>query len=273
VWILDRGTGIVHIIITEGYTDCALIEAVIEKGLNYKRYTNIHNMPELFQRTISPMPSPAGDIDKFDLPHFFHAEDNSVVVKVAGGVGKICSIVENYLQIYKTCDENEKIDSFIVFTDADLNSHAGIVNKFKAQYKDENIEFDGNKKIVFEGNSFIHNLFIIPQKGYGAVEKILLEISKCLYPDLYNLTSNVRDKIMQPDFKTLRDDKWVKTPEIQELYADKFQMGIVATAVKPDRPIGYAVRDEIITKDVIGNILEIPELKNLYVFLDNCLKH
>ena len=49
-----------YILIAEGITDCSLLEAVLEKYLQFETYDNIKDLPQVFQKMIGKYPAKTG---------------------------------------------------------------------------------------------------------------------------------------------------------------------------------------------------------------------
>ena len=53
-----------YIMVTEGVTDCSLIEAVLEKYLGYNPYQNVRELPSLFEAMIGIYPMRSGELKR-----------------------------------------------------------------------------------------------------------------------------------------------------------------------------------------------------------------
>ena len=59
------------ILITEGMTDCSLLEVLLEKFLYFKPYENVKELPEIFKQMIGQYPARNGMLTRQDSPTFF----------------------------------------------------------------------------------------------------------------------------------------------------------------------------------------------------------
>ncbi len=257
-----------YIIIVEGYTDCALIEAIIEKSLGFQLYKKKNEMPEIFQALVNEYPSAGGDLKRSDTPHFFYKGDKKIAVKVAGGESNIAMKVENALQAADVV-EKEDIDRFLVFVDKDRHKKLNEIEKLlKDWYQERGITFDIEKNTVsLYEKEYLHYVYAYPENRTGTVEKILLEIGGKIYPDLMHIAENTRAAVFDEQFDDLRSKKWSKNVEVQEFYGDKVQIGTLASILKPDRPIGYAIKDEIIKTKYLTELDKVEEFRKLQDFL------
>jgi hypothetical protein len=257
-----------YILVAEGYTDCALLEAILENCMGFERYSKVADMPELFQKLVGSYPSTGGEMTRGDMPHFYHLDSLDVVVKVAGGDSKIAGVVEGVLQAHLLCGDKKELCGFLVFTDADDRTSKQIHEQFRSWYKDQNIQYvPENEMIMFEQEAYSHSLYTYPQNGFGAVEKILLEVTQNLYPELSEKAMTFRNELMQAEFSDLRSKNWVADKTKQDFYADKVQFGAIASALKPDRPVGFAIKDWLIGRKKLDKLETVEEFQMLYRYL------
>ena len=258
-----------YVLIAEGYTDCALLEAILEKCMSFKKYDNINEMPELFRKLVGSYPNESGEMIRQDMPHFYHYENKSVVVKVAGGATKIASKVEEVLQALALCEEEEHFAGFLTFTDADNHSQEKIIKTLQENYALSEMQLCPEiDKVIFEQMEYNHSLYIYPSDGYGAVEKILLNMATEIYPELSVETLLLRPRLMGDSFIELRQTNWAKQEEQQEFYADKVQFGTIASALKPDRPVGFAIKDELVKQNILMQLEKVEEFAKLHKYLE-----
>jgi len=257
-----------HVIVAEGYTDCALLEAILEKYMGFQRYTNLNDMPEFFRKLVGQYPGSMGEMERRDMPHFFYKDNNKVTVKVAGGESKLANCIWEVLETWLLCGQENKFAGFLVFTDADKRSKETISLTFKKNYEKFEIEYDPDQEEIFyEGKQYRHSIYVYPQCGYGAVEKILLLIAEYNYPELTKVSLQFRQQLEKEQFSGLRKKNWAKDSEIQEFYADKVQFGAIVAALKPDRPVGFAIKDNLIKKENQSGLMQIEEFQKLYQYL------
>lgn len=264
--MLERMT--LFVLVAEGYTDCALLEAILEKYMGFLKYDYVNEMPELFQKLVGSYPNRTGKMERQDMPHFYFREKTGVVVKVAGGNTKIVNKVEEVLQANALCEQSGELAGFLVFTDADLCTSEEIFSEFKDRYEEAEVEYQVSEEtIIFENNLYSHSIYVYPQDGKGAVEKILLSIAEDMYPELSDASSELRNRLMEEKFSSLRKHNWASNVEQQEFFADKVQFGTIASALKPDRPVGFAIKDKLIEKDKMQELDMLPEFSKLHNFL------
>jgi hypothetical protein len=48
---------------------------------------------------------------------------------------------------------------------------------------------------------------------------------------------------MHAEFSAFRSKNWVADKMKQDFYADKVQFGAIASALKQDRPVGFAIKE------------------------------
>ena len=59
-----------YFIIAEGVTDCSLLEAILEKYMQYELFSNMKELPELFRKMIGKYPTEKGELKRTDSPVF-----------------------------------------------------------------------------------------------------------------------------------------------------------------------------------------------------------
>lgn len=257
----------VYVIITEGYTDCALIEAILHKYMGFEQYHNKNDMPDCLQRQVGKYPGALGEMDREDMPHFFCNEQTAVMVKSAQGVSGIGKKIYDVLEGVILSNDAELLQGVLVICDADLHSAVMREKEIEQQFVDTGIELDTeNKTLRHDTLQMDYHVHVIPQNENGAVEKLLLQVAEKMYPELNCSAKAYRTEIMGDVHKVLRK-KWASDEQIQEFYADKVQLGAVAAVLKPDRPVGYVVRDCLIRSSNLEDMKQIEEFRGLYEFL------
>lgn len=260
-----------NIIVTEGYTDCALVEAIIENCLGFEKCENTKQLPDGFKGLVGIYPQPNGDMKRGDTPHFFRTDQKLVMVKSAGGQTNITKAIFNCVDT-ANLSGIVQLPEYIIFTDADKKHKDEINREFARKFKEIDIIYESPyDSFICEQNKYQCDLYILPQKGQGAVEKVLLQIADKIYPEVTEKAAVYRNAIMEDDFQELRKKKWAKDTEIQEFYADKAQLGAITSVLKPDRPVGYAVKDELILKRKIDELKTIEEFNVLVKYLEEKL--
>ena len=263
-----------YILIVEGYTDCALIEAILERNMGFCLYKNKNDMPILFQSLVKSYPSVTGNLNRTDMPHFYYCKDVNIIVKVAGGESNFSKNVEEVLQAADLSGTEKEINKFILFTDSDCKNKWEIENLLKKRYEEREIYYKiQEKKIAFLGREYEHELYVYPNQGFGAVEKVLLAMTEKVYPELSDMSKEVRRKLFEKEFAEFRKSNWASEAKIQEFYGDKFQFGVITSALKPDRPVGFAIKDKIVKKEFLKELENVDEFCRLRHFLnDNILE-
>ena len=133
------------------------------------------------------------------------------------------------------------------------------------------MELDRKKgSISYEGLYLCYKIHQIPQTDEGAVEKLLLQMLGQIEPELAECAGNYRSRIMDERFDRLHTS-WAKDRKVQEFYADKVQLGAALAVLKPDRPVGYAIKDCVVDSKKKQELMEIEEFKSLYQRLNNWL--
>lgn len=262
------------VIITEGFTDSALVESVLEHCLKYKRYQNTSELSDLLRGMIGKYPGTLGELQRSDSPVFLHngEKEIDVAVKVAKGIEKIPVAIEG---IYESAFVNGRLgelSGFILFTDSDAHTEDEILHMLIKEFEKKEMIFHSERNsLVIENRSFSCPVYRIPAKKQGAVESVLLDCAKVTYPELYGVARRFKDAMFEEQFENVRR-KWAKTSEIQKFYGDKVHFGAIATVLKPDRPVGYVVRDELVNRKNIEKMEGVEEFKGIVEFLGNELR-
>lgn len=257
-----------YIIICEGITDCSIVEAIIEKSLEYKSYKSIKELPILFSQMIQPYPNELGELQKKDSPVFYYKENICIAVKQANGYTNIPKLISAYLEIISKEDLYDVFGGFLVICDTDTKSREELEKYYRESLESYDISYD-NEIIEYEKEDIRCKIHFIPQEGQGAVEKLLLECSEAIYNDLYNDAKCFRQKIMEPSYEKVRNDCWVSNSVIQQFYGDKVQFGVISTVLKPDRPVRFAIKDRLISRSHMEKLMDVPEFLALHKFLLN----
>lgn len=249
------------VIITEGFTDSAVIESILEHCLKYKRYQNISELSDLLRGMIGKYPGMLGELQRSDSPVFLHNSEKEidVAVKVSKGIEKIPTAIEGIFESAFVNGKLGELSDFILFTDSDTHVENEILHMLKKELE------------IIENKRFSCPVYMIPAKKQGAVESVLLDCTKVVYPELYDAAGQFKDTMFEEQFESVRK-KWAKTSEIQKFYGDKVHFGAIATVLKPDRPVGYVVRDELVNRKNIEKIESVEEFKGIVAFLMNELK-
>ena len=257
-----------YAIIVEGRTDSALIEAMLEKEFGFKAYTNKKDLPNVFAQMMGKYPQQTGELKPTGFPLFYYTEEIGITIRIANGNTKIAANLEGLLDIVENCDVLEEFNGFIIITDKDTKSQDKIIAELNEQLNKIDLNFSPEENIITNENAVKTHLwiYIVPQKGYGAIEKLLLSCAgKICENNVYCLAEKVRNKLNEDDFSKIRRS-WGKT-QVQDFYADKVQFGIISAILKPDKTIAMTVKDKLIRKEFLVQLKEVDEYNSLYEFL------
>ncbi|MCI8960053.1 MAG: hypothetical protein HFG62_13180 [Lachnospiraceae bacterium] len=255
-----------YILIAEGVTDCSLLEAILETCLGFVQYQKVSELPTLFREMIGKYPTATGELQRQDSPVFFHRNCVGVAVKQASGCNKIPSKIGMLAELIDKLDTYESFGGFLVFSDTDLKTKDEIREDFASKFQKDGLVF-GNDYLILDGNRMVCKLYLFPTSGVGAVEKLLLVCADLSYGQLCQDARRYRDKIMSEEYRELRKKHWVKKEAVQEFYADKVQFGVVSAVLKPDRPVRFAIKDELIRKNFLDLYMGLDEFRELHNFL------
>lgn len=255
----------IYMIMTEGYTDCALAEAILQKYMGYCQYRTKGDMPVCLQKLVGVYPGELGELEPKDMPHFYHKGENAVMVKTAKGFSQIAKKLVLVMDaVLSAGDDDSAIKGVFIICDADLSSKMSNWQKLEEDIEEiDGIKLDREKgSIFYEGLSLCYEIHQIPQTGEGAVEKVLLQMLEQIEPELAGCAGNYRSQIMDESFERLHTS-WAKDKRVQEFYADKVQLQAALAVLKPDRPVGYAIKDCMVDRKKKQELMEIEEFKNL----------
>lgn len=87
------------ILVSEGVTDCSLLEALLEKFLCFQSYENTKELPEIFRQMIGQYPGKNGALTRQDSPTFYHKDQVSIAVKQANGYSNIPQKIVDLIEI------------------------------------------------------------------------------------------------------------------------------------------------------------------------------
>lgn len=261
------------VLIAEGITDCSLLEAILEKYMNYRPYNNKNDLPELFWEMVGNYPMTDGALTRGDSPTFYYKDNISVAVKQAGGCTKIAKQAALIIEIIDQMTAYEKFGGFLLFCDTDTETKEDIVQKIKKEFHSQGLNYFDNKEIVEAyGQDVCCCLHCFPTQERGAIEKLLLECTKISYGQINDMSYEYRYKVEHSEtLKDMRKECWAKSDDVQEFYADKVQFGAISSVLKPDKPVRFTIKDKLIRKKYKEKYMEIPEFEVLYTFLENRL--
>lgn len=260
-----------YILIAEGITDCSLLEAILEKYLQYKAYGNVKELPLLFQEMIGHYPTVTGELRRQDSPVFYHKDKIAIAVKQAGGCTKLATQASSLVEIVDQLDSYDTFGGFLLFCDTDTENIETIQKRVTEVFCQEGFEYADNVLSVY-GRQVLCKLHLFPTEGCGAIEKLLLECAAITYGDLTEDALNYRQCVLDDKYGELRSECWAKDSNVQEFYADKVQFGAISTVLKPDKPVRFSIKDKIIRTKYKKLYMKIPEFEVLYTFLLKNLK-
>lgn len=141
---------ICYILVSEGVTDCSLIEVMIEKFLCFKPYDNVKSLPELFKQMIGQYPAISGELKRQDSPTFYYKDDICIAVKQANGFSNIPQRVSALIEILDKETLYEQFGGFLVFCDTDMKSKQETEAIFRKSFEENDIEYVGNALKAYE---------------------------------------------------------------------------------------------------------------------------
>lgn len=257
-----------YILVTEGVTDCSLLEAMFEKYLGFVPFDNIKDLPALFIEMIGKYPTVSGELKRQDSPTFYYKGDSAIAIKQANGYSEIPNRISQLIENIDKLELYNEFAGFLIFCDTDLKTKKETEDLFTQCFADRGIEYRDNKLKVYanELNCFLH---LFPSNGEGAVEKLLLQCAQVSYDRLFLDAEEFRKKIMDDEYQALRKECWASDKNIQQFYSDKVQFGAMSAVLKPDRPVRFTIKDKIIRTSFFNEYMQIPEFEKLHNFLVN----
>lgn len=259
-----------YILVTEGITDGSLIEAILEKYFGFVQFQNVGDLPDLFREMIGIYPAATGTLQRQDSPTFFYKNTIGVAVKQAGGRSKIPVKISLLTELIDKLEVYDEFGGFLVFCDSDLNTAAEIRADFVKKFRKDEIVFE-NDYIKSGMHQLICKLYLFPENGAGAIEKLLLDCINVSNNNLYQDALEYRNKIMSDRYRELRSSCWVKNAAIQEFYADKVQFGAASAVLRPDKSVRFAIKDKLIIPEYFSGYMKLPEFRLLHTFLQDSL--
>lgn len=259
-----------YILISEGVTDCSLLEVIVEKFLGFQSFTNIKELPELFKQMIGTYPSYGGELRRQDSPTFYYRDNIGIAIKQANGCSNIPERIQALVEIVEKEDIYEQFGGFLVFCDTDLKCKEEILEAFENSFRQNDMSYEGEILSAYNQNMNC-KVHLFPENGSGAVEKLLLECANVTYGHLCEIAGVFKKDIMEAEFEDIRNKCWAKNTKIQEFYADKVQFGAISTVLKPDRPVRFTIKDKIFHRKDLEKYDALPEFKALYKFLESNL--
>lgn len=260
-----------YVLVTEGVTDCSLLEAIIEKYMGYNSFERVKDLPPLFEAMIGKYPTTSGELKRQDSPTFYYKDNIGIAIKQANGYSQIPIKIGSLLENIDKLDVYEEFAGFLVFCDTDLKTKEEAKEIFVKEFSENQISFEDGHLITCDNNRVKCNLYFFPNTGEGAIEKLLLECAQISYSRLFSDAMEYKDKIMEVDYEELRKECWATDEQIQEFYSEKVQFGAISTVLKPDRPVRFTIKDKIIRKCFFEDYMNITEFKQLYEFLGRTL--
>ena len=255
----------------EGNTDKALIEALLQKYYKYSEYNNEKDMPGLLSRQISRYPKADGELESKGKSTFLYKEDTCIMIEVAGGKDKFAEKIAGRLNAASIEDSVDDELVIAMIQDRDLGVEDKIHSEIKKAFEEKGIIWK-EEKINYQGEKYCFFDYILPLNSFGAVEKIILDLSNRVYEDLTSEAKLYRDSIEKKEQFAAYREKWAK-PEYQPLYADKVQVGAITAVLKPDSSPAMMVKDKLITRNNLDIVLESEEIKGLISFLDKLVEN
>lgn len=254
------------ILVSEGVTDCSLLEVLLEKFLDFLPYHNLKDLPEIFRQMVGKYPNVNGGLNRQDSPTFYHNDQVSVAVKQANGYSNIPKKIAGLIEVLEKEDLYAGFGGFLIFCDTDLKSKEEMIEIFRKAFLENDVLYE-NDALNVNDHTISCKLHLFPEHGNGAVEKLLLDCASITYPFLCEDALAYRREIMQDQYSDLRKKHWAKDIDIQEFYADKVQFGAVSSVLKPDRPVRFTIKDEIFHRKYEQQYQKVTEFQLLMQFL------
>lgn len=259
-----------YILVTEGVTDCSLLEAIMEKYMGYKAYEMVKDLPQLFKQMIGKYPTVTGELKRQDSPTFYYKDNIGIAIKQANGYSQIPDKIGALIENIDKLDIYEEFAGFLIFCDTDLKTKDETFEIFTKRFEENNIKYENNSLTVY-GNDINCWMYLFPSDGEGAVEKLLLDCAKISYNRVFNVAKEYKDSIMLNEYESLRKECWAKDVKIQKFYADKVHFGAISTVLKPDRPVRFSIKDKIIRTSLFDEYMKLPEFQQLVDFLTSII--
>lgn len=254
------------ILVSEGVTDCSLLEVLLEKFLNFQPYENLKELPEIFKQMIGRYPAMNGGLIRQDSPTFYHSDQVNVAVKQANGYSNIPQKIADLIEVLDKEEFYSGFGGFLIFCDTDLKSREEIIEVFKKAFWENDIMYQNDTLTAYD-HTLSCKLHLFPEHGSGAVEKLLLDCANITYSSLCADAFTFRSKVMKDLYSDLRRQCWAKDASIQEFYADKVQFGAVSSVLKPDRPVRFTIKDKIFHRKYAQQYQKVAEFQMLMNFL------
>lgn len=207
-----------YVIMTEGYTDCALVEAILNHHMGYRQYRKKGDMPGCLQKLVGEYPGLLGELEVKDTPHFYYKGEKAVVVKTAQGFTNIVRKLVLVMDALLSADDASDVKGAIIICDADLPDKTNNRQRIEEELKRmEGISIDEKKgTLSYQDLEIEYDIYVVPQTGNGAVEKVLLQILGRMQSELAACSEEYRKRIMDETFAELRM-RWAKDEEVKEL--------------------------------------------------------
>lgn len=255
-----------YILVTEGITDCSLLEAMFEKYMGYSSFEKVKDLPQLFQDMIGTYPTITGELKRQDSPTFYFRDNIGIAIKQANGYSQIPQKISMLIENIDKLDLYDKFAGFLIFCDTDLKSKEEITDIFVNKFKENEVKYENNYLQIYD-NQIKCNMYLFPNDGQGAVEKLLLDCAEISYSKLFYDAETYKDKIMLDDYQDIRSKCWAKDIEVQKFYSEKVHFGAISSVLKPDRPVRFTIKDKIIRPELFNDYMKLPEFMKLYNFL------
>lgn len=257
-----------YILVTEGVTDCSLLEAIFEKYIGYEPFAYVKDLPPLFKEMIGQYPTSSGELKRQDSPTFYYKNDIAIAIKQANGCSEIPNRISMLIEYIEKLELYDMFAGFLIFCDTDLKNKREIENIFAQRFAEKEVEYKDNKLTAY-GRDIKCNLYLFPNDGEGAIEKLLLDCAHISYERLSIDAKEYKEKIMTEEYKDIREKCWASDINIQQFYSDKVQFGAMSAVLKPDRPVRFTIKDKIIRTQFFDKYMKIPEFEKLHNFLVN----
>ena len=263
--------GIIYFIV-EGNTDKALIEALLVKKFAFTEYHKIDEMPLALRCQVPKYPGDEGELEYKKRPVFLHKNATGIMIDCSGGKEGIAYSLLGRLKTLSFIERLNNELSIAVIFDRDLNADdEEAFRPIVDAVSKKGIEIT-NGKLSYEDQKLDFAYYVIPAKRTGAIETLLLEIAEEYHLELNHEAKKFKEAIeSRQEFEQYRKE-WCTKKEIRPLYAEKIQLGAVASVLKPDSSPAMMIKDKLFSKNNLDILSGMPEVARLIAFLDTVLK-
>jgi hypothetical protein len=250
-------------LVVEGQHEIEFIGKLLKrKGL--RRIVKVGSLDPFWTKLIPKSFPYGGDLNKrMPVPVFFQNDVYSIAIHSAIGEDQISTTINSTIANVDSIPE--KLNGIGIVIDADYNNDGGIA-KFK-RIKNEiglSLKVPNQPGDILNGNTN-SGIFILPNNNdNGTLENILISCAELVYPNLFDLSSNLvknvdRDQLEHNDKKDF----------LKPSGRNKAIIGCIGNVLRPGKAIQVSIQDN---KWINDNTIEIGNIKLFCKFLYNLLK-